>query len=766
MMKKITLASSLLLSLSISANAQRYFGVATGDYLPTKSVYLNPALIADSKLKWSVDLFSLNATIDQNYGTINTDGIFKAMTSSDFSLNTIDKMLTKGDRERFDLMAGFDVNVLNAYASFKNKHHFGLNYRVRTAANIRDYDAAIFTSLYGSDESTTALNVSNMRLNVNSWSELGLSYATTLWQNDKAAFSFGATAKYLGGLSYMGANIGEVRGTFNSDPTNVTRGTINADAIRLNASTSNNMDQDFNGILNRAKALFDGTASGFGGDLGFTYVIKQNPSKINYEMDGRTDNIDPTKSRYKWRFSAAVTDLGMINYKNTTNFTANGAGVLSVDSISDRVDNFSELRGYMSRRGISTTYQDKTGTQRIYLPASIVLGADYNINNKFFANATYIHGFVPNTESFSPFTASQLTVTPRFEQKIVTIGLPLTYNFFTENFKAGLGVRVSGFYFGTDDALALVGSKNSKGVNMYFGAQIPIVKNRLKDRDGDKVSNKFDKCQGVAGTWEDKGCPPTDRDKDGIVDSLDKCPDVAGVASAQGCPDRDGDGIADGEDLCPDEAGTAATKGCPDRDGDGVADKDDKCPDVAGKAEFQGCNDTDGDGIADWEDLCPEKAGPRANKGCPDTDNDGIPDHLDKCPTVPGTKNNNGCPEVRAEVKKRLAFAATAIQFETGKAVIKKTSYKMLDEIVAILNEYSDYDMTIDGHTDNTGKADKNMTLSQERADAVKTYFASKGISESRLTAVGHGQDEPVADNKTAAGRAKNRRVDMDLKLR
>jgi len=67
------------------------------------------------------------------------------------------------------------------------------------------------------------------------------------------------------------------------------------------------------------------------------------------------------------------------------------------------------------------------------------------------------------------------------------------------------------------------------------------------------------------------------------------------------------------------------------------------------------------------------------------------------------------------------------------------------------------------GHTDNTGKVETNKALSQKRADAVKAYLVSKNIAESRLTATGMGQDEPIADNKTAAGRAKNRRVELKL---
>lgn len=235
---------------------------------------------------------------------------------------------------------------------------------------------------------------------------------------------------------------------------------------------------------------------------------------------------------------------------------------------------------------------------------------------------------------------------------------------------------------------------------------------------------------------------PPDTDGDGVADALDKCPTVAGSAHLNGCPDTDNDGIIDLEDKCPNEAGVAKYNGCPipDTDGDGVNDEEDECPTVAGIAKYKGCP-------------------------VPDSDGDGVNDEMDKCPTVPGPASNRGCPEVKEEVKKRLSFAATAIQFETGKAVITKKSHAILDEVVDIMNEYKDYDMHIHGHTDNTGKADRNQILSEERAAAVKQYFIDKGISASRLHSKGFGQDEPVADNKTAAGRAKNRRVELDLKL-
>lgn len=150
-------------------------------------------------------------------------------------------------------------------------------------------------------------------------------------------------------------------------------------------------------------------------------------------------------------------------------------------------------------------------------------------------------------------------------------------------------------------------------------------------------------------------------------------------------------------------------------------------------------------------------------QGCPDRDGDGVPDSEDKCPDVAGPASNKGCPEVKEEAKKRLAFAARAIQFETGKAIIKPVSFKILDEVATILSEYPYYDVNVEGYTDNVGKPESNLKLSQERAAAAVEYLVKKGIDAKRLVSAGYGDTKPVADNKTAAGRAQNRRVEFNL---
>lgn len=283
------------------------------------------------------------------------------------------------------------------------------------------------------------------------------------------------------------------------------------------------------------------------------------------------------------------------------------------------------------------------------------------------------------------------------------------------------------------------------------------------DDDGDGIVNEEDKCPNFKGIAEFDGCPDTDGD--GIPDSKDRCPKKAGSKEGEGCPDSDGDGLYDHVDKCPFSAGPKDNDGCPkdDKDGDGIADADDKCPDVPGIKAFAGCPDSDKDGIQDSEDKCPLKAGTTAGEGCPDSDGDGVYDHLDVCPATPGVATNKGCPEIKEEVKEQIALAAKGIYFESGKDVIKAESFANLDKLAEILTEYKEAKVTIEGHTDSQGADAANLTLSQERADAVKRYLSSHGIEAERMTAIGYGETQPQADNSTAAGRAKNRRVYFKL---
>jgi outer membrane protein OmpA-like peptidoglycan-associated protein len=284
------------------------------------------------------------------------------------------------------------------------------------------------------------------------------------------------------------------------------------------------------------------------------------------------------------------------------------------------------------------------------------------------------------------------------------------------------------------------------------------------DRDGDGIDNDADQCPDQPedlDNFEDQdGCQDTDNDKDGTPDGYDSCPMEA----------EDKDNFRD-DDGCPDL----------DHDEDGVKEPIDKCPEKAEDFdEFQdddGCVDEDNDldGFKDEADNCPNDAEDKDkfedDDGCPDPDNDkdGVADAKDKCPNKPetlnGVKDDDGCPDegrtlvvvtdTRIEIKQM-------VQFETDSDVIKgEKSFEILDIVAMVLNGNTSVRVSIEGHTDDKGKADHNRDLSKRRAESVKKYLVGKGVAADRLVTKGFGPDKPIASNKTKKGREQNRRVEF-----
>lgn len=201
-----------------------------------------------------------------------------------------------------------------------------------------------------------------------------------------------------------------------------------------------------------------------------------------------------------------------------------------------------------------------------------------------------------------------------------------------------------------------------------------------------------------------------------------------------------------------------------DSDGDGVMDSKDQCPTTPKgvQVDSKGCAlDSDGDGVADYKDKCPGT--PRgvavSQNGCPlDSDGDGVLDYQDKCPNSPqGAKvDASGCELVVMKTES----INLAVNFANNSDVVPQSSYREIQRVADFMNRYPKTTVVIEGHTDDRGNADYNKRLSQRRADSVMQVLTSEfGVDASRAKAVGYGEEQPVADNNTAEGRQKNRRV-------
>ncbi|MBI5545682.1 MAG: OmpA family protein [Deltaproteobacteria bacterium] len=347
------------------------------------------------------------------------------------------------------------------------------------------------------------------------------------------------------------------------------------------------------------------------------------------------------------------------------------------------------------------------------------------------------------------------------------------------------------------------------------------------DRDGDAVADSQDACPDLAGLRSEdpkkNGCPP-DRDGDAIADVQDACPDAPGVSNGDpnknGCPpekDQDADTIADAEDACPEVPGLGSEdpkiNGCPpDKDGDAIADAEDACPEVPGvrneDPKINGCpSDTDRDAVADSIDTCRDVPGvPSADllkNGCPkDSDDDSFTDAEDACPMVVGVFTVDprllGCPIDPDRDRDRIANEKDACPDEPGaarkdpkkngcpKAFVQGNAIKILDQVKfktlsaeilpgkdsvevlnAVLQVFKEHPtikrVRVEGHTDDVGKPGLNKELSGKRAATVVKWLVDHGIAQERLTSEGFGLERPIDSNKTAAGRANNRRVEFQI---
>jgi len=312
------------------------------------------------------------------------------------------------------------------------------------------------------------------------------------------------------------------------------------------------------------------------------------------------------------------------------------------------------------------------------------------------------------------------------------------------------------------ESLSILGNDDDTTFHFGAGVKIPLKKHllvRIDVRDTFLPGQGPEQTGGPGSHWPEallgltyacggKAPPPPprapiDSDRDGLTDDVDKCP-VAPANTPDGCPipDTDGDGVVDNVDECPKEVGNLPN-GCPDLD-------------------------PDKDLIPVPADVCPTEPG-IAPDGCPDkdTDKDGIPVPGDKCPEQAETKNGyedaDGCPDEVPEIVKQFTGVIKGINFDLGKATIRSESFPLLDSAAKVLTDFPSLRLEISGHTDSLGTATRNLELSKARAESVRAYLMTKGVGSERLEARGVGPDEPVADNKTKAGQALNRRIEFKI---
>ncbi len=712
-----------LFLLAINANAQRYYGIANSNYAGVNGLYINPGNIADNRLAADIQVFSANGAVNQNYGYIES---FKNLTNA-VKDGTDINFIKNSNTDNVGMNVLGELRGPSFMFQVGKKQAIGFLSRGRVIGSGRGLNTNLFTLINDGIKDVklangTSFNSGKVNTTINAFTELGIVYGREIMNNGPNFLKAGITLKRYNGIEFSSVRFKD----FNIKLIDTSTSKVEFNGS-IEASKSFNNNDGFDNITSN-NVLFGGKGGGFGLDIGAVYEYRDEDPVSTFRYE----------NKYKFKLGFSIQDVGSMKYKastNNENYLINTNG----PKVANRVDTanieFDDVTTYFRTIPGVTATKDN-GATTVKAPTTFTLYADYRFAKRVYVNALFTVGLVGD-KSAGNRTAFQAIVTPRFEGKFLDAGLPISYNALSKDVKVGVGLRLGLLFVGSDDILSsMVGIGKLTGSNVYAGLRAAIPYRKAKERK-EKEEELPEPKKEVVKTPE--VVVPLDTDKDGIIDTDDKCPTVFGIAAFKGCPDADADGIEDSED---------------------------KCPTVFGLASFAGCPDTDGDGLQDSEDECPNEKGVIALKGCPDTDGDGVADKNDKCVDRPGTMENAGCPEITKQVLNRLNFAAQAIQFEVGKDVIKIASYAQLNEVVKILNEYSDYQLIIDGHTDNTGTAEKNQILSEKRANAIKKYFTDKGIEQSRLVATGYGFEKPIVPNTNAANKAKNRRVELNMKLK
>ncbi len=571
-MKKIILAAAILAGLGNQATAQRYLGTSTSNWSGISSLYLNPANIADNRDKLVIDLFNFNVGVDNSLGKINANpGISRFINGGE---NNINDVFNFSNKSKFSLLAPYvEVRGPGIMAKICHNQSLALTTRVRGFNQLNNFDQSLYRTITDSAYARSGnldLVAQNFNWTAHLWAEAALTYGAVVLDKGHSELKVGGTVRYLSGIGFLGlkgknldlhystgADSFYAKNTDLQYASNIYSAT---NALTNGVSASNLFDNFFNGK----------GGSGVGGDIGIVYEYLEDTTNIRYDMDGKTGIRDGSKNRYKFRLSASVTDLGFITYPSNNNFAVNvtGNGYITGKGFSANVKDFNDFTNYTAKQGFHA--DTAKASNRVYMPTTLILSADYHAWKNFYVNASYFNNLVYNN-SFGNSYYNQLSITPRYDKRMYSIGLPITYSWLTQSMKMGIGLRYSGFYIGSDDLLAAF-SHSQYGLNLYVGGYVPFGNKKPKDRDGDHVSNRRDRCPDEYGEWEHHGCPidkDTEKEKEDSkekADTTDNCPETSGLVlplTDTQFKDTDGDGIPDNEDACPMVAGPAETHGCP-----------------------------------------------------------------------------------------------------------------------------------------------------------------------------------------------------------
>lgn len=603
-----TKAVCILLFLMANATSfgQYARNFANSNYGGVQSVSYNPANLADSRYRFALTPLSVFADVNNNFINVRTPYTYGNVLNNNVSSDLLDEndipvwdnsfMEDKLNGNQKQAYVSAEVMGPSFLLGREDKSGIAFTTKTRFFADIDGLNEDLLkVFLVDFDSSAPDFSVKSHQLRLMNkpgletnlgygalaYQEFAFSYANVLLDKKQNFIKGGATLKYLIGLAAGYARVDD----FNYE-------LVGIDSLRINSAnitagyTSDQYfttDRRLNDYLGKNKL-----GKGMGIDIGIVYEFRPDFKAFKYRMD-RRNHEDRTRNKYKFKIGAALADFGSIKFDN--NPYTRGLNISSDGDTTDWAD-FEEVTRFNGTNDIDSfakkyfhgTTIDSSFSAK--LPASLNLNFDLSLDNNWYLSGSYVQSLRGNKVK-GVRKQSVMAVGARYETRRFEVSSSLIFGQFYNPILLSAFVRYGPVYIGSDNLGGIFGGKSTNGYNVYAGVALPILHNRMPDKDGDGTSDAKDKCPEIFGSEYAKGCP--DLDDDRVPDKDDHCPNIPGLKNAKGCPDEDGDGLGGPDDNCPTLAGTKANHGCPDTDGDGIPDDVDACIDEYGEKEYNGC---------------------------------------------------------------------------------------------------------------------------------------------------------------------------------
>jgi hypothetical protein len=418
-----------LLLLTLTGNAQSFFGLQHDNYAGVNAILSNPANIVDSRFRSDINLFSGDINFSNSYYSFTLQELFDGQyDTQDNSSNTSGphSLYTKVDYLGPSFMFDISKNQSLAFST-----------RLRVIGHITQLDGNLINSINDNDAfGNYSISNQNFSIAYNSWAEIGATYARVLADKKMHFLKGGISLKYVYGLNTGFVKANNLSVQFNDfNNTYTTTGSVEV-------GNTNSFDD--------VKDPFDNQGAGFGADIGFTY---------EYRSESRMQTSKGS-NKYLYRLGFSILDIGYLTYNDAkvNTYSAN-ATITESQFENESFDSF-------------YTRTSTTNKINVSLPTSANVNLDWSMSSRLFLNVNTSLSLVKNTNVNSNYIANNVSVTPRFESKWLSIYLPFSYLKYA-GFQSGFGLRMGPLFVGSGSVInGLLGK--TKAVDVNFGLKIPI----------------------------------------------------------------------------------------------------------------------------------------------------------------------------------------------------------------------------------------------------------------------------------------------------